>query len=165
MADMLVKLYELDFSEFQKEKYGKVVSIIRALSPDKSKVLKFVKDNFNENWVNECEKAFSNNPISCFIAVKEKNVIGFGCYDATARGFFGPTGIREDYRNNGIGKNILMSCLLDMWDHDYGYAIIGWANNAKGFYEKTVHAKEIENSFPGIYKRMIDLCGPEQKKI
>ncbi|HBD93273.1 MAG: hypothetical protein A2015_15265 [Spirochaetes bacterium GWF1_31_7] len=164
MGDMLVKLYDLDFSKISKETFSDEISIVRALSPDKHKVLSFVKEKFSENWVSECEKSFMNNPISCFIAVKEKKIIGFGCYDATAKGFFGPTGIEEKNRNQGIGAKILLSCMKDMWDHEYGYAIIGWTFKARKFYEKIVGAIEIENSFPGIYKRMIDFCGDVEKK-
>ena len=36
----------------------------------------------------------------------------------------------------------------------YAYAIIGWAGPV-GFFEKTVGAKVIENSEPGIYQGML----------
>jgi hypothetical protein len=44
-----------------------------------------------------------------------------------------------------------------MWENGYGYAIIGWTNDAIDFYKKTVQATVIENSSPGIYGRMIDI--------
>jgi hypothetical protein len=44
-----------------------------------------------------------------------------------------------------------------MGNRYYGYAIIGWpARSAMGFYEKTVQAQVIEDSSPGIYRRLID---------
>ncbi len=39
----------------------------------------------------------------------------------------------------------------------YAYAIIGWVGEAREFYIKTVNAIPIENSFPGVYSRMIDM--------
>ena len=141
MADMLVKLYDLrdDPTLFARlEADG--IRIKQALSPDKHRVL-----------------AFINQPVSCFIAVKEKQVVGFGCYEATARDYFGPTGVREDMRGKGIGKAILLKCMTGLANLGYAYAIIGSAAaTAVEFYKKTVGAAEIEGSAPGVYARMID---------
>jgi len=126
MSDLLVKLYDLDLENIKKEYFESDFKIVRALSPDKEKVLNFIKNEFNDNWASECARAFSNRNITCFIAIKEKQIIGFSCFDATAKGFFGPTGVKESERNKGFGKKLLMSCLKDMWDNEYGYAIIGW---------------------------------------
>ncbi len=156
MPDMLVKLYDLDFSNYPKEEFEGQLRILRVLAPDNSRVVSFVRDHFGEGWACECEKALHNNPATCFIAISDKAVVGFACYDATARGYFGPTGIIEQYRHKGIGKALLMTCLKDMWDNEYGYAIIGWADEAIEFYKKVVGATVIEDSTPGIYKRLID---------
>ena len=67
----------------------------------------------------------SNHPISCFVAVQNQQIIGFACYDATALGFFGPTGVIEESRGKGVGKALLLACMLDMKLKGYGYAIIG----------------------------------------
>ena len=158
MSDLLVKLYDLNLDEYKKEYFEEEYKITRALSPDKSKVVEFVRSNFEENWANECERSFSNNSITCFIAVKEKKIIGFACYDATAKGFFGPTGVLNTERKKGIGAKLMYSCLKDMWDNGYGYAIIGWTTeDSIDFYLKTVGATLIENSSPGIYKRMVEI--------
>ena len=156
MPDMLVKLYDLDLSKDPKELLEGELKVMRVLAPDNSKVVSFVRDHFGEGWACECDKALNNNPATCFVAVLNKTIVGFGCYDATARGYFGPTGVLEPYRQKGIGKALLISCLKDMWDHGYGYAIIGWTEEAIEFYKKTVGATVIEGSTPGIYKRLID---------
>lgn len=158
MADMLVKLYNLKNDEKLFDDLLKQgVQIKRALAPDRSDILKFIKENFEENYVDECKSAFANNPITCYIAVKNKKVIGFACYEATAKNYFGPTGVHESERHKGIGAALLNKCLMSMWEMGYGYAIIGWpTKNAIPFYEKTVHAELIEDSSPGIYKRMIE---------
>jgi GNAT superfamily N-acetyltransferase len=155
ITDMLVKLYDLpdhcDLADLQRQ----AVHVKRALSVDKDKILKFIGD-FHEPWAGECEAAFANKPVSCFIAVKDRQIIGFACYNATCLGFFGPTGVSPGYRKNGIGKTLLLKSLLAMREEGYAYAVIGYVDEAREYYEKTVNAVAIEGSFPGVYRRMID---------
>ena len=68
---------------------------------------------------------------------------------------FGPTGVTSDYRGKGIGRALLLKCLLSMREQDYGYAIIGGVELPGEFYVKTANAVPIDNSFPGIYGRLI----------
>lgn len=158
MPDLLIKLYELPFEKYRKERFDGDFKIVRPLSCDKSKVLNFVRKKFNESWADECERCFSNVPISCFIGVKDQRIIGFACYDATAKGFFGPIGIDSEERGKQVGTRLLFSCLSDMWDHEYGYAVVGWVDEQQiNFYEKSTSATVIPGSSPGIYKRMIEI--------
>lgn len=158
MPDMLVKLYNLIDNDINiKELKDNGIEIKRALSPNKHQVIDYIKNTFGDGWASECDVAFSNKPISCFIAVKDKKIIGFGCYDATAPNYFGPTGVTEEFRGIGIGKAILNKCLLSMKNDGYGYAIIGWVENAIEFYKTTIGATVIEDSEPGIYSRMIEI--------
>ena len=53
-------------------------------------VADWVGRNFSPKWVSEAKVAFGRQPISCYIATREKKILGFACYDVTARGFFGP---------------------------------------------------------------------------
>lgn len=131
------------------------VSIKRAFAPDKNKILEFVSTEFHYGWENECECAFSNHPVSCFIAVKDKKVIGFACYDVTAKNFFGPLGVAEEYRKLHVGTALTNQCMLSMKHDGYGYAIIGWAETAIPFYQKVFGATVIEDSFPGVYGQLI----------
>ncbi|MDR1663846.1 MAG: GNAT family N-acetyltransferase [Clostridiales bacterium] len=155
MADLIAKLYELE--KYDREFKDDGVVIKRAHITDKQTILQFVKDNFTQSWANECEYAMFNSPPSCFIAVKEKQVVGFACYDACAKGFFGPTGVMESERLKGIGTRLLMKSLYAMREMGYGYAIIGWTSDARAFYEKKVDAAAIIDSPPNksIYKNMI----------
>ena len=92
--DMLVKLYDLPESRTLRERLAKAgISVRRALAPEKHKVTAWIRDNFSEGWVSETEVAFSRQPVSCFIAVKDGRITGFACHDATCRNFFGPTGV------------------------------------------------------------------------
>jgi len=132
------------------------VRVVRALPPDRQKILDFVARNF-PHWVDECAMALNFQPNACFIAVREGRLAGFACYDATAKGFFGPIGVEEGERGSGVGKALLLHCLHAMaWD-GYGYAAIGWCGGAKEFYAKCVGAVPIPNSEPedSVYGRMI----------
>lgn len=84
----------------------------------------------------------------------EDKLVGFACYDATCKGFFGPTGVDDVCRGKGVGTALLLACLHDMRAQGYGYAVIGGAGPV-AFYEKTVGAIEIPDSKPGIYKGML----------
>lgn len=156
MADLLVKLYDLNYN-FSPDLSEKGVAVKKACIIDKNIILDFIKTNFPEDpsWPHECEFALFNNPPSCHIAVKNKEIIGFSCYDATAKGFFGPMGVKKDFRKMGVGRGLLIRSLYSMKENGYAYAIIGWpAKNAVEFYKKNVGAIEIKDSPPGksIYK-------------
>lgn len=156
MADMLVKLYDLPESVEHFLEDGIVIK--RALALDKSLVLDYVKQISSIRAFNECEYAFTNHPVSCYIAVKDKQVIGYACYDVTAKNFFGPTVVSPEFRGFGIGKALLLKSLISMREAGYGYAIIGGAAaTAIPFYEKVVGATLIENSKPGVYGAMIQI--------
>lgn len=155
MPDMLVKLYDLpDFKDEPAHDDQDCVAIRRAIAPEKHIVADWVRERFNPSWASECEIAFANHPVSCFIAVENGRIIGFACYEATCRDFFGPTGVDPESRGKGIGKMLLLRCLHAMKAEGYGYAVIGGAGPVD-FYAKTVGATVIEGSCPGIYRGML----------
>jgi GNAT superfamily N-acetyltransferase len=156
MPDMLVKLYELPDDRAEVEALAKEGINIRRIAPYEASVLRrFVESNFSEVRADEAGRSLSFQPISCFIATREKKIIGFGCYDTTCRGFFGPTGVLEAYRGKGIGKALLIACLRGMREIGYAYAVIGGAGPVK-FYEKNCGAVEIPGSVPGIYRDILE---------
>jgi GNAT superfamily N-acetyltransferase len=156
MTDMLVKLYDIknDWSFLEEqEKLG--ITIRKPIGAEKHLVVDWVKNRFHlDAWASETDVAISNRPISCFIALKKKKLIGFACYDTSALGFFGPTGVLKSQRGKGTGKALLMACLLDMKLKGYGYAIIGFIGPGE-FYRKAVGAVEIPDSTPSIWKDML----------
>ncbi|MDR0272489.1 MAG: GNAT family N-acetyltransferase [Clostridiales bacterium] len=156
MPDMLVKLYDMDFNFADLSAHG--ITIKKAHISDKKSILDFVKTNFQEAWANECEYGLFNNPITCYVAVCDKKIVGFACYDTSAKGFFGPTGVSEEFRGKGIGRELLLRALFSMKESGYAYAIIGWsADEAIAFYQKYANAVVIEDSPPNksIYKNLI----------
>lgn len=159
MSDLLVKLYELEEVDFgDLEKKGIVLK--RAIAPEKKVITQWVEKNFSLSWSSECDVALSKVPSTCFIAIKKNKILGFSCYDATAKGFFGPIGVLRKYRKYGIGRALLLKTLDQMRKDGYAYAIIGWAGPID-FFKKTVNAILIPDSEPGIYANMVK---PEVKK-
>lgn len=155
MTDMLVKLYDIPNDwDFMKEQAANGVIIHKPLGPEKHFITNWVIENFSKPWGAEVNMAFANWPISCYVAVKNEKMLGFACYDSTALGFFGPTGVGEPYRNKGIGKALFLACMLEMKIKGYGYAIIGGIGPAK-FYEKAANATIIEDSGLGIYEHCL----------
>ncbi len=76
MADMLVKLYNIPNSyEIEKKLSEEGIKIKKALAPDRSRIIDFSRACAKEDYSDEVTAAFSNNPITCYIATKEKKII------------------------------------------------------------------------------------------
>ncbi|MEJ6643912.1 MAG: GNAT family N-acetyltransferase [Akkermansiaceae bacterium] len=151
MIDMLVRLYDLPASQ---ELYQRVedagVILRRPGAYEKHLVENFIEEHFSPKWVSEFEVACSRQPISCFIATKDKKLLGFACYETSGKGYFGPTGVCEAARGLGLGKALLFKALEALHVNGYAYAFIGGVG-PKEFYAKAVGAVEIPGSDPGIY--------------
>ncbi|MBS4073494.1 MAG: GNAT family N-acetyltransferase [Algoriphagus sp.] len=156
MKDMLVRLMELpDASELEKRLLEKEKIVFRrAIAPEKHLVSEWVMEQFGAYWKSEVEVAFSRQPVSCWIAQRGNELLGFACYECTARNFFGPTGTKESERGKGIGKVLLIKSLESLREMGYAYAIIGGVGPAE-FYEKAVGAKIIESSEVSIYQHLL----------
>jgi GNAT superfamily N-acetyltransferase len=126
----------------------------RAFAAEKRLVCDWIAAQFDSAWASECEAALTRIPVACFLAVRDRELLGFACYDATARGFFGPTGVAESERSQGIGAALLRAALEDMAHQGYAYAIIGAADSVD-FYRKHAGAIEIPDSDPGFYRGKI----------
>ena len=98
--------------------------------------------------------AFSRLPIACFLAVDSGTLLGFACYDATCKNFFGPTAVDSAYRGTGVGTALLLATLSAMAADGYAYAIIGGVGPV-AYYKKAVNALEIAKSTPGVYRGML----------
>ena len=146
MADMLVKLYNIPCShDIEENLLKKGIRIKKALAPDRSRIVAFSRACAKDDYSDEVQAAFSNNPITCYIAVREKELIGFACYEATARNFFGPMAVLESERKKGVGRALLLKSLESMRELGYAYAIIGWpTKSAVSFYKKCVGAIMID---------------------
>jgi hypothetical protein len=156
MPDMLVKLYDLpNATDFIAALAEEEVIIRQARAYEKHTVVNWVREFFGPGWGSECEVAFSNHPVSCYIATEKGVLLGFACYESTCKNFFGPTGVIMPARTRGIGRALLLSCLHAMQAEGYAYAIIGGVG-PQAFYKKVAGAIEIPDSTPGIYRDMLE---------
>ena len=152
---MLVRLYELPVAASRVEALQRAgIEVRRALAPERHVIVAWVRETFGEGWASECEVSFGRLPISCFRAQRGQQLLGFACYDATAKAFFGPTGVLESERKQGIGTALLLVALHAMAAEGYAYALIGAAGPAD-FYATAVGAVSIAGSSPGIYAHLL----------
>ena len=147
MTDLLVPLYDLEKAEVPEGFW-----VGRPLPHQAPVVIRFVEDTFGEAWAAETETAFSSVPPTVTVAVEEKtgNVVGFCCWDCTARGFLGPVGVERRFRKQGVGEALVLDALRRMREAGYGYAVIGGVGPVS-FFSSVCDAREIEGSDPGIY--------------
>ncbi len=161
MADMLINLYRLETpGSYLAQQKALGILLRKPIGPEKRAIIAWVFDHFSDGWASEVDVALSNQPRTCFVAVKDTQIIGFACYDATALGFFGPIGVAKPHRKKGTGKALMHACLLEMKNKGYGYAVVGGVTDMD-FYKNAVDAMEIPDSAPGIYENQIK--GPQSK--
>lgn len=154
MADLLVRLYDLpDFDSEAKVREAGIV-VRRALPPEADLVLDWIGRHFWPGWVAEAKLGLAQQPPTLYVAVKDNTLLGFACYDTTAKGFFGPTGVDEAARGQGIGEALLIATLRGMREAGYAYAVIGDPGPV-AFYQRRLDAMEIPKSKPGIYAGML----------
>lgn len=154
MPDLLVRLYDLPVLDSEARVAAAGVSIRRALPPEGHLVKAWVGQHFNAGWVSECTTALAQLPPTLWLALRDNAILGFACHDATAKGFFGPTGVDESQRGQGIGEALLLATLRGMREAGYGYAVIGGAGPV-GFYQRRLDALVVPKSMPGIYAGML----------
>jgi GNAT superfamily N-acetyltransferase len=151
MADLLVRLYDLPPLGPALEAVAAAGIVVRrAAAAERRAVVEWARAHGSPGWADECEAAFARLPVACFVAVEDDKLVGFACYEATCRNFFGPELVHPDRRGRGIGRALLLAALHAMRDEGYAYAIIGWASSID-FYKRTVGAVVIDGSAPGIY--------------
>ena len=152
MTDLLVRLYDLPASGAEAPAEG--ISIRRPLAPEMHAVLDWIGVHFAKGWVAEASVALHQQPPTIFIALREGEILGFACYDATAKGFFGPTGVAEAARGKRIGTGLLFAALRAMREAGYGYAVIGGVGPVE-FYRRQLEVMEIPGSTPGLYAGLL----------
>ena len=160
MPDMLVKLLSLPPLQPELDRMSAIgVTIRRPIGPENYAVIEWIKKYFPSSlWASEAENAFFNSPKTIYIALRENEngseMLGFACWDATVRNFFGPTGVKESERGKGIGKALLLACLHGMHEEGYAYGIIG-SPGPVDFYKKCCGGVMIEDSGQSVYKGML----------
>jgi len=160
--DLLVNLYSKKLDALASRVSDLEASIRVALPPEQHIITQWVRTHFSEYWVSEVTAAMAHQPPGCLIAVADGQLVGFACYDATARGFFGPTGVSPDQRGKGIGLALFYHTLVAMKAHGYAYAIVGSAGPID-FYVNAAGALPIPSEQEDIYQGLLRLT-PKTKE-
>src|SRR2546421_3773869 len=161
MPDMLVRLYDLpDASPYYGRASAGGFTLRRAEPWERARLSEFVQSHFNPLWRQEAERAFGHTPITACLALRDNEIAGFAVYECARRGFFGPTGVREDLRGSGLGAALLFRCLESMREMGYAYAVIGGVGPA-AFYEKACGAFVIPGSDTSIYGPLYEMLNKE----
>src|SRR4029077_15050325 len=110
MPDMLVNLLKLPGLEPALQEMVNARVVIRRAQPFELALLRsFIEKNFSAAWADEASVGFASKPVSVFVATLEKEIVGFAAYECTRRSFFGPTGVIENARGQGVGKALLLA--------------------------------------------------------
>ncbi len=152
---MLVPLYKLPPREMGAASVRDAGIVLRRAHPfEQTPVADFIRTHFSQGWADEAAVTFARQPITTFLAVEDKKILGFAAFEATRKAFFGPTGVAKEQRRRGIGKALLIESLWGLHDLGYAYGIIGAAGPVD-FYHQAVGAVVIEGSTPGIYADLL----------
>ena len=155
MPDLLVNLLKLPPLEPALGELDRSHITIRRAQPfEITQVRLFVEKNFSVSWADEISAGFAAKPVTVYIAVAEKELVGFAAYECTRRSFFGPTAVLEEMQGRGIGKALLLACLWGLRELGYVYGVIGGAGPVE-FYKRAVGAIVIPDSEPGIYTDLL----------
>lgn len=155
MVDMLVKLYELPDGAPLRASLAEQGITVRRCNPYEAHILEdWVGRHFSPKWVSECRIAMAHSPVGCVIATRDRAIMGFACFDVTARGFIGPMGVGGETRGFGIGRALVVTAAEQLRALGYAYAIIGGVG-PQAFYERSLGAMVIPDSSPGIYADLL----------
>ncbi len=155
MPDLLVNLLKLPPLDPVLDEIGRGEITVRRAQPfEITRIRSFIERNFNLAWADEISVGLAAKPVTVFIAILEKEVVGFAAYECTRRDFFGPMGVLPKMQGRGIGRALLLACLWGLREMGYVYGIIGGVGPVE-FYQKTVGAVMIADSTPGIYTDLL----------
>lgn len=148
--DLLVRLYDLPPLEPALARLAPAgITLRRALVLDRAALTGWVAARFAA-WVPEVEASLTRLPPTCVLAQRDQAVLGFACWDAIAPNLFGPTGVADDMRGQGVGRALLLWALHAQRAQGYAYAVIGGAGPVD-YYARAVGAVPIAGSEPGLY--------------
>jgi N-acetylglutamate synthase-like GNAT family acetyltransferase len=135
--DMIVSLRNYSFPDIRTND----IIFRRAEQNDVISLMNFIKEEFGNGWLDSLENGFLKDKIPIFIALGDKEILGFSCFDVVRhkKGLFGPMGTTHSKRVQGIGYTLLHMCLREMKEIGYEYAVIGEAGPLE-FYEKACNA-------------------------
>ena len=113
-----------------------------AESDSREEVLAFIEQHFGAIWRFEASRGET-----IFHVRVDGKIAGFATHDANNKGlgFFGPTGVAEEMRGRGLGRELLLASLADLRTRGYGSVVIPWTDSVE-FYRRSCGA-EIAHRF------------------
>ena len=81
MTDYLVRLYDLPHVESEVKVAEAGIVVRRAIGPELHVILDWIGKHFSRGWVSEATVALTQLPSTCWIAVKDGQILGFACHD------------------------------------------------------------------------------------
>ena len=100
----------------------------------------FVQAQFDEVWRHEARLALHRDRPTAFIAIRNGRIAGFACYGVYRPDWFGPLGVDQESRGEGLGEALLLRCLDDLAEAGVPVAQISWVGPVR-FYARTVDAR------------------------
>lgn len=124
VPDLLIKLFEInDDPTILKRMDEQSIQIKRVMPMNMTRVYEFIRDNFAPTWADECLPSILNG--DCYVAVKDRELLGFFAIDTPAKGFTGPVGVLPEARRMGISRALGLTGIKAMRDKGYKYAVSG----------------------------------------
>ncbi|MHA2290122.1 MAG: GNAT family N-acetyltransferase [Promethearchaeota archaeon] len=128
----------------------------RVQPKDFDETFDFVKLHFPDGtWPEEVKYSFKRNPPTTFIAKNEnKEIVGWATHSQFFPGSFGPTGVLESLRGEGIGSELFLWTLWDIKQSGLDRCEIMWVvGDTIKFYSKVVGAYISPIYYP-MYKKI-----------
>jgi mycothiol synthase len=113
----------------------------------------WMKETWEDPWGDEVTTVLTREPVSCFVAERDGQLLGFAAYDTNRPGWFGPMGSSPEARGTGIGGELLRLCLRDYVDQGRGDCEIGWVGPLD-FYANAVGATVVRR-FERLRKNLL----------
>ncbi len=137
--DLAVRLdgFEQQFMDWQK----KSIATVLITADTDAKDTDWVKANFHRGWANEFRSADHSRAIAQVMTGLWESA-GFVCWNNPRLGYFGPLGVAERFRGNGIGAGLTLFALWQMERAGYGWAIIHRVGPVE-FYKKFLSVVEL----------------------
>ena len=145
-SDILVKLFSFKEDHSLYDRLAeKGIRIKRVMPCDITPVQAFIRENFSGSWADEALPSILSG--CCFIAVREKKILAFGCGEATANAYVGPCGTLEEARGLGLYRALCQRIFRYLIEHGYKYAFIGMAApEVRGIHRDLADGEQIERS-------------------
>jgi GNAT superfamily N-acetyltransferase len=116
--------------------------VFRRLRYEDETVLRpWIHGHWGYGWATEACNSLKNDPVTSHLALSGERVVGFATYDVMAlTSGFGPTGVDDSMRGQGLGKILLFRCLEDMKRRGDRHCEVTWVGPIS-YYAHTVSAR------------------------